>query len=700
MKSLLWILLLVLNVAAAASLSAPTLDMLVADVLSGDDGPRQARARQLLPIRGPEAAWKMLPLLDDPSPAVSFTAMRILEDVIHETGFRGGMEEQARVANAVFALVVPSASDRQKEAGLRLLPYVASEAHPLDVLAALLREEAWREPARACLEHVHTRNALGALCQGLGAADEPFKIALLRSIATFEPGGEAAGLMPLLETGSPAVQAAALRALARTGDPALTPHARRICAGVSPESAFDAWDGWLRLADAMAARGGCWEPAMRTYREILETAPHTLIQGGAIAGLGRYGDAAGVPVIAQVLAREGGAVLEPAAMEAFRSLAGREARLALAALYPEAGTTMKVALLGLFGDQYAPEYAGLLAEGAHHEDAGIRSAARGALERTASPEAVEVFRAILEEAYVQGQEWNPELEDALGQLRSLARKLRQAGDGNGAGRAWLVVYRSAREDTVRREALDGIRANPVPEAFDVVLDLLAAGDLDSLPADAMVGIAQNAIASGRAEEGRKLMDEIMVKLTTSEAVNAAVGVMRGRGPNPGFARAIGAVTRWHFVGPFPWNISEGFSPVFIGEPDISLDGAYTVGEKALHWQAAESADAGGLFDLFGVIGTVEQSVAFAYARIETAEGGPAKILAGSDDGLRVWVNGAVVLENDVDRGYALDQDSADVTLQAGVNTLLAQITQRAGGWAFGLRLTRPDGAPFPFTLVP
>ena len=64
------------------------------------------------------------------------------------------------------------------------------------------------------------------------------------------------------------------------------------------------------------------------------------------------------------------------------------------------------------------------------------------------------------------------------------------------------------------------------------------------------------------------------------------------------------------------------------------------------------------------------------------------------------MNGAVVLENDVDRGYALDQDSADVTLQAGVNTLLAQITQRAGGWAFGLRLTRPDGAPFPFTLVP
>lgn len=196
------------------------------------------------------------------------------------------------------------------------------------------------------------------------------------------------------------------------------------------------------------------------------------------------------------------------------------------------------------------------------------------------------------------------------------------------------------------------------------------------------------------------MTDIITRLTTPEAVAAATGVMRSRGPAPDFARAIGAVNRWHFVGPFPWTVSEGFRAKFIGEPDVRLEDTYTVGGTALQWHAADSTDAAGLFDLFGVIGHVEQAVAFAYARIETPEGGPARILTGSDDGLRVWVNGVVALENDVDRGYMMDQDTADVVLQAGVNAVLVQITQRAGGWAFGLRLTRPEGTPFPFTVVP
>ena len=621
MKSLFLTLLLVVNVAAATAQPAPTLDMLVADVASGDDGPRQARARQLLPMRGPDAAWKMVPLLDDPRPEVAFTAKRILEDVIHETGYRGGAAEKAGVADAIFALVAPGASDRQRDTGLRLLPYVVTEAHGLDALALLLGEEPWREPARACLENAGTRNALSILCDALNTAEEPFQIDLLRSIAAFEPGGEVTRIAPLLESGSAAVQAVALRTLARTGDPALTVHARRICAAVAPENAFDAWDGWLRLADAMAARGGRWEQAMQSYREILATAPHTLVQGGAIAGMGRYGDAGCIPVIAEALAREGGTVLEPAAMEAFRSLSGKEARLALVAAYPGSSVTMKVSLLGLFGDVYAPEYAAILSEEARHEDPVLRNAARNALARTASTEAVEVFCKVLEQAYVQGLDWNPELEDAVNHLRSLARRLRQAGNGDGAGRAWLAVYRGARDEVARKEALDGIRANPVPEAFDVVLDLLAAGDIESLPVEAMVGIAQNAIQlDAMRKDGTD--DRHHHQTYHPGGCGSCYRVMRSRGPRLTRPRNRGckslAFCRARLSVKVPGQV--------IGEPDVRLEDTYTVGGTALQWHAADSTDAAGLFDLFGVIGHVEQAVAFAYARIETPEGGPARYL--------------------------------------------------------------------------
>ena len=700
MKNIVLTLLLVFTAAAGYTQPAPTLDMLVADVQSGDDGPRQARARQLLPLRGPEAARKMLPLLDDARAPVSFTALRILEDVIHETGCRGDAAARQQVAEAVFSLVAPGTSDKQKEVGLRLLPFVATGAHALYALAVLLADETWREPARQSLETIRTRNALAVLCNALDTAEESFKIDLLRAIAMVEPGAEAGKITPLLEDASPGVQAAALRTLARTGDPALLPDARRICGAAIPESAFDAWDGWLRLTDALAARGGCWETAMQSYREILNTAPYTLVQSGAITGMGRYGDDGCIPVIAKALARAGGDVLEPAALEAFHALSGRAARVALAKVYPEVSTTMKFGLLARFGEAYAPEYSTVLVDQARSEDPVIRAAAREALGQSASPEALHVFRTLLEEAYIRGEDWNAELDAAVQHLCALARHLQQAGDGNNAGLAWLVVYRSAKDEAIRAEALEGIRANPVPEAFDVVLELLQAGDIESLPVDAMVGIAQNAIQAGREAEGRKLMEELIPKLNTPEAVRSVVGVLRGRGPNPEFARAIGVVNHWYFVGPFPWKVSEGFQPVFINEPNISLDASYTVEENTLEWHAADSADAAGLFDLFGVIGQFEQSVAFAYTRIETADGGPAQICTGSDDGIRVWLNGEVVLEKDVDRGYDVDQDRAEITLKPGENTLLVQITQRAGGWAFGLRITRPDGTPFPFTIVP
>lgn len=704
MKKILLPLLLVLVISAtdiyAQPASSPTLDMLIADLQGGDDGPRQARARQLLPTQGPEVAWKMLPLLDDPRPAVSAAAMRVLEDVIHETNFRGEPDGRERVLSAVYSLLAPEASDRCKDAGLRLMPYVAREEHDLAALAALMKVEAWREPVRAALENIGTVQALRVLCDALVDADEPFKISLLRAIAAFPLDAEAARLVPLLQDSSAAVSGAALRALSRTGNPDLVKEARRMCAQAGAEDAFDAWDGWLRLTDAMAARGGRWELAMQSYREILDTSPHTLIQSAAITGMGRYGDDTCIPVIQAALARESGSVLEPAALEAFRSLAGRDVNQALAALYPGCSATMKVGLLALFGDKAAPEFAGLLTEQARSEEPMIRAAARNALGRCATPEAVAVFQAILEEAAAQATEWNPELDAALQSLQSLARKLRQAGNGEVAGRAWLSVYRNARDDAARAEALEGIRQNPVPEASDVVLDLLAKGDVSSMPLDAMVGIAQNAIQSGRAEEGKKLMDEIVPRLADPVAVRGAVNIMRGLGPNPEFARAIGVVNHWYFVGPFPWIVSEGFTGAFIGEPNVTLDATYPAGDQVLQWHAADSQDAAGMYDLFGVLGKVEQSVGFAHTRIEVAEGGPAQIRAGSDDGLRVWVNGASVLEKDVDRGYDLDQDVADITLQTGTNTLLVQITQRAGGWVFGCRITRPDGTPYPFTIIP
>ncbi|MFP4501809.1 MAG: DUF1080 domain-containing protein [Candidatus Hydrogenedentota bacterium] len=65
---------------------------------------------------------------------------------------------------------------------------------------------------------------------------------------------------------------------------------------------------------------------------------------------------------------------------------------------------------------------------------------------------------------------------------------------------------------------------------------------------------------------------------------------------------------------------------------------------------------------------------------------------GSDDGVKVWLNGEQIHANNVSRGVTPGEDTFTASLKAGENTVLAKITQATGGWGFVLRLVTEDGA--------
>jgi WD40 repeat protein len=68
-----------------------------------------------------------------------------------------------------------------------------------------------------------------------------------------------------------------------------------------------------------------------------------------------------------------------------------------------------------------------------------------------------------------------------------------------------------------------------------------------------------------------------------------------------------------------------------------------------------------------------------------------RILTGSDDAFRVWVNARPVIERLVFRGAIPDQDSATVELLPGVNTILVEISNGGGGWGFYFRIEDESG---------
>ena len=108
----------------------------------------------------------------------------------------------------------------------------------------------------------------------------------------------------------------------------------------------------------------------------------------------------------------------------------------------------------------------------------------------------------------------------------------------------------------------------------------------------------------------------------------------------------------------------------------------------LEWTIGEISDTGGnnVNDLVNELGLGEGDVndhsVYGLVILNAAEaqdGVPAKV--GSDDSVKVWLNGEVVHTNAVNRGAGDFQDDFKVNLVAGPNVLLVKVSERGGGWS-------------------
>ena len=79
---------------------------------------------------------------------------------------------------------------------------------------------------------------------------------------------------------------------------------------------------------------------------------------------------------------------------------------------------------------------------------------------------------------------------------------------------------------------------------------------------------------------------------------------------------------------------------------------------------------------------VENIVRYAYGIINRPKAGKAFLTMGSDDGIKVWLNGKLIYRNMVYRSVAIDQDFVEVDLNKGDNYLLFKTVQTAWGKFF------------------
>lgn len=116
---------------------------------------------------------------------------------------------------------------------------------------------------------------------------------------------------------------------------------------------------------------------------------------------------------------------------------------------------------------------------------------------------------------------------------------------------------------------------------------------------------------------------------------------------------------------------------------VDLKAAYQVDGQTLRWFRAKAAKRG-YFDFAALVGKVEWAVGYAYFQVESPSARDTLVRLGSDDGIRIWVNGRLVYEHEVGRGYTPDCESVPVRLRKGVNHFLVKLDNYKGGWGFGI----------------
>lgn len=111
----------------------------------------------------------------------------------------------------------------------------------------------------------------------------------------------------------------------------------------------------------------------------------------------------------------------------------------------------------------------------------------------------------------------------------------------------------------------------------------------------------------------------------------------------------------------------------------------------LAWRAVTSW--GNAINLSDGKGLKRNLAAYAFATIRRPAAGKARLCLGSDEGLRAWVNGQLVLERNGPRPLTFDEDQIEVDLHAGDNALLLKVEQRTGDWTLAARVLEPGALP-------
>jgi hypothetical protein len=162
-------------------------------------------------------------------------------------------------------------------------------------------------------------------------------------------------------------------------------------------------------------------------------------------------------------------------------------------------------------------------------------------------------------------------------------------------------------------------------------------------------------------------------------------------------RQLGFLTSWQLVSGFENLQEEGLHTSYPPEADpaqINFQDRYPLTEdRSTAWTWHHSVSPLGVVNLNQLLGKAPNQVAYAVANFYSSEVRKVELKVASPNALKVWVNGELLLTNELyHNGNAVDKFSIPALLRPGNNTLMVKVCQNdqpeswAQDWEFRLRV--------------
>ncbi|MCK6562102.1 serine hydrolase [bacterium] len=160
------------------------------------------------------------------------------------------------------------------------------------------------------------------------------------------------------------------------------------------------------------------------------------------------------------------------------------------------------------------------------------------------------------------------------------------------------------------------------------------------------------------------------------------------------------MTKWLVLGPLPISPvkpkpedqetqKKAFGVEFINPKLAAVKPGQNqqIGGKKYEWRFVQAPQ--DIVDLTQTFGDSDFVVAYAWAEINAPEAKTMLMALGSDDGVKVWLNGQLVHENWIGRAVVKDDDLFSLSFKKGKNQLLLKVQDMQQAWGFCARVIGP-----------